>query len=31
MDDKRSDFTAQFEFRLTPTGLRVVLADVHVL
>ena len=31
VDPKCSDFTAQFDFRKSPTGWRIVLIDVHVL
>ena len=31
MNDQRSDFTAQFEFRRTPHGFTIHLADIHVL
>jgi len=31
MNHKRSDFTAQFEFRKTKVGYAIYLADIHVL
>ena len=31
MDGRKSDFTAQFDFRRTKTGFRIILADVHIL
>ena len=31
MNHKRSDFTAQFEFRKTREGYAIYLADIHVL
>jgi hypothetical protein len=31
MNHKRSDFTAQFEFKRTKEGYAVYLADIHVL
>lgn len=31
LDGKRSDFTAQFDFRKSPNGYRVYLDDIHVL
>ena len=31
MNHKRSDFTAQFEFKRTTQGYAIYLADIHVL
>ena len=31
MNHKRSDFTAQFEFKRTKNGYAIYLADIHVL
>lgn len=31
MDGRLSDFTAQFHFRKTSGGFRIVLYDIHVL
>lgn len=31
MNHKRSDFTAQFEFKRTPEGYAVYLTDIQVL